>query len=156
MTATKDPQLVAQAAFVKAQMEMPKVAKDATNPHFKNKYADLPGLFEAVLPVLHKHGFAVSQPTMRDSTGAAVLRTRLLHQDGGVIEDEGIPLMADKVNMQGLGSAVTYARRYGLGSLCGVITDIDDDGNAASNNGRSADTPATPSVSRATKGDSPF
>jgi hypothetical protein len=115
-------------ALAAAQMEMGKAVKDATNPHFKSKYADLGSVMEACLPALNKHGIAVIQPMMHGEHGRDMV-TKFIHQSGETLECP-VPLIVGKNDMQGLGSAMTYARRYGLMALAGIAPE-DDDGNAA-------------------------
>jgi len=118
---------VAIKALVKAQAAMPHAIKDTINPHFKSKYADLAAVQVACLPSLQANGFAVIH-SMGDGAGAYV-ETLLLHESGASWSCR-VPLRVDRDNMQGVGSAITYARRYGLMCLSGVAPD-DDDGNAA-------------------------
>jgi hypothetical protein len=102
---------------------------DGVNPHFRSKYATLPGVLQCVRPLLAKHKLAVTQaPDIRE--GKLVMFTRLMHADGEVIES-AMPL-PESTNMQAMGSAMTYARRYALTALLGVAGDEDDDGNATS------------------------
>lgn len=115
-------------ALAKAQMEMGKALKDSSNPHFKSKYADLGSVMDACLPALNKHGIAVMQPTYDDESGRYV-ETVLLHESGESLKCR-VPLIVQKNDMQGYGSAVTYARRYGLMCMAGIAPE-DDDGNAA-------------------------
>jgi hypothetical protein len=116
------------AALSKAQAAMAGAKKDSTNPHFKNRYADLASVWDACRKPLTDNGLSVAQFTVVKDN-AVVLVTRLMHANGGAIEGE-LPLPAGK-NMQELGSALTYARRYGLAAMVGVAPE-DDDGNAAS------------------------
>lgn len=115
-------------ALASAQAEMTRAKKDSNNPHFKSKFADLASVQDACFPALNKHGFAVYQPLVRDGDGLAVM-TILAHESGEKLECS-IPLILQANNMQGLGSAITYARRYGLFCMSGVAPD-DDDGNEA-------------------------
>src|SRR5690625_1821108 len=117
------------AAFVRAQAEMARAIKAATNPHLKSKYADLGAVQDACMPALHSHGFAVIQPLGRDEHGPHV-RTILIHESGERLEECPVPIILTKQDMQGLGSAITYARRYGLLCMSGVAPE-DDDGNTA-------------------------
>jgi hypothetical protein len=82
----------------------------------------------ACLPALNSNGIAVFQPTGEDEAGRFV-RTILAHSSGETIECR-VPLIVGKNDMQGYGSAVSYARRYGLMSMAGIAPE-DDDGNAA-------------------------
>jgi hypothetical protein len=118
------------AAFVAAQAELGHAPKDATNPHFKSKYADLATVIETVRPVLAKHKLAVLQSSLPCDSGMR-LQTVLLHESGEWLADDGIHSPLQKQDAQGVGSATTYLRRYGLAALLGVAQD-DDDGNAAS------------------------
>lgn len=120
------------SALAAAQMEMGKALKSANNPHFKSKYADLSSVVEACLPALNAHGIAVIQPTTDDESGRYVT-TSLIHGASGETLSCRVPLILGKNDMQGYGSAVTYARRYGLMSMAGIAPE-DDDGNAASKN----------------------
>lgn len=116
-------------AFIKAQQEMGEVLKSSVNPAFRSKYADLGAVIEAVLPALHANGFALLQPPHSDGSTVEV-ETILIHTSGGFIRSS-IAMKPTKADPQGIGSAVTYARRYALQSICGVAPE-DDDGNAAS------------------------
>ena len=117
------------SALATAQAEMGKALKSANNPHFKAKYADLASVMDACLPALNAHGIAVVQPTTDDETGRYV-ETVLIHGDTGETLKCRVPLIVQKNDMQGYGSAVTYTRRYGLMSMAGIAPE-DDDGNAA-------------------------
>ena len=116
------------AALCAAQMEMGPALKQSNNPAFKSKYADLGNVMEACLPALNRNGIAVIQPIGEDATGRHV-RTVLVHSSGQTLECS-VPLIVSKNDMQGFGSAVTYARRYGLMAMAGIAPE-DDDGNAA-------------------------
>lgn len=117
------------AALVVAQANMTKALKDTPNPHFKSKYADLANVQDACLPALNAQGIAVIQPTGEDESGRFV-ETIFYHAESDTQIKCRVPLIVGKNDMQGYGSAVTYARRYGLMSLAGIAPE-DDDGNAA-------------------------
>lgn len=118
-------------ALLAAQKEIGNASKDAKNPHFKNSYASLGSVIEAVKEPLNKHGISVLQSLGFDSSISAgmLLRTRLLHSSGQWIEDCAYSPLS-KVDPQGVGSATTYLRRYSLAALL-CITQEDDDGEAA-------------------------
>lgn len=117
-------------ALHKVQAEVKNPAFDSTNPHFKSKFASLVSVREAVLPILNKHGLSLSQfPKAGEGTAGCV--NLLIHHSGQWIEEECL-LPLDKNNAQGAGSAITYARRYSVQAIAGVVADVDDDGNAAS------------------------
>jgi hypothetical protein len=118
-------------AFIAFQSDMPSVPKDGNNPHFKSKYATLGAITEATRPHLAKHGLGFMQ-WMSNREGYQLIVTRIMHTSGQWMEDEGYILNPTKNDPQGMGSAVTYARRYTLGASLGIITEDDDDGNRAS------------------------
>lgn len=123
------------AALAKAQAEMGKAIKESTNPAFRSKYADLGNVMDACLPALNRHNIAVIQPIVSDVDGRFV-KTILIHESGETLEC-AVPLIVGKNDMQGLGSAITYGRRYGLMSMAGIAPE-DDDGNAAAKNVQSS------------------
>jgi hypothetical protein len=118
-------------ALLAAQRQITFAAKDSINPHFKNKYAGLPQVIDAIKGPLNDNGITFIQtpsiPAIDDVR--LVLVTRLLHESGEWIEDTAICPMP-KQDPQGLGSAMTYLRRYSLAAICGLYQD-DDDGEAA-------------------------
>lgn len=118
------------AAMAKAFAEIEAATKSATNPHFKAKYADLGAVIEAVKPPLIKHGLFFTQRSHPAENGVSV--ETVLHHEGGEELSLGVLFVpANKQDAQGFGSALTYARRYGLMTAFGVPAE-DDDGNAAS------------------------
>lgn len=117
------------AALSQAQSEMAPVFKEATNPHFKSKYAGLPAVCDAVIPALNKHGIAVIQSP--ESNGSLVVVETILAHKGGARLHSRLGMRPTKADPQGVGSCITYARRYALLAIAGVAPE-DDDGNAAS------------------------
>jgi hypothetical protein len=116
-------------ALAAAQGQIKGAAKDSQNPHFKNRYADLASVWDACRKALTDNGLSVAQFTQIHADAGTVLVTRLLHTSGESVEGS-TPLLMGKQDMQALGSAITYARRYGLAAMVGVAPE-DDDGNAA-------------------------
>ena len=117
------------AALVAFQTECPSVAFDKTNPAFKSRYASLAAILKTIGPVLAKHGLAIVQfPVSADGKVGCV--TRIVHESGESME-ETLLLPLAKADPQGAGSAITYARRYGLSGALGIVADDDDDGEAA-------------------------
>lgn len=126
----KTPAVTFAEAFVKLQAEIRPAIKDATNPAFRSKYADLGAVWEAVKGPLHDNGFAVIQSP--DFDGETMwLATTIMHTSGEYRMGR-YPIRPIKPDPQGFGSAITYARRYSLSAMLGVISEEDDDGNAAS------------------------
>ena len=116
------------AALCKAQAQMEGAKKDATNPHFKTKYADLAAVWEAIREPLTSNGLSIVQ-LLRDVQNGVEVETILLHSSGQQISAV-LAMPASKQDAQGYGSAATYARRYALMAMVGVAPE-DDDGNAA-------------------------
>jgi hypothetical protein len=117
-------------AFLAAQRKMQNPAFDATNPHFKNKYASLAAVREAVIPPLLAEGITVAQDLKVEAGGLACY-TILTHASGQRWTFGPLTLPVSQGNAQGFGSAATYARRYSLMAVCGVVGDDDDDGEQA-------------------------
>lgn len=140
-------------ALAKAQGKITGALKDSSNPFFKSKYADLASCWDACREALSEVGLSVIQTTQRgepviikwdtgdvESGGELksysvdsheiVISTMLLHSSGQWIRSH-LPLIPRDITPQGIGSAITYGRRYGLTAIVGVAQ-VDDDGNAAS------------------------
>lgn len=114
-------------ALVAAQSDFKNATLNAVNPHFKSKYATLSEVRDTVVPVLAKHDLAITQFT--DMIGERIfLISRLIHSSGEFMEAK-FPIVYDKP--QAMGSAITYARRYALSSMCNISADEDDDANTA-------------------------
>ena len=114
--------------LMKARKEIEPIKRDGKNPHFGNKYATLDNVITAVTEPLENNGFLLLHRGINNEHGMCIT-TELLHVDGERISTD-IPLVLGKNDMQGLGSAITYARRYGILSLLNLPTE-DDDGNDA-------------------------
>lgn len=120
------------AALVTAQATLRPALKDSTNPHFRSKYADLQSVWEAARPALQGSDLAVAQTFAPNATGDVVtVVTTLTHKSGEWLSSE-LTLKPTKADPQGIGSAITYGRRYGLSAILGIVADEDDDGNGAS------------------------
>jgi ERF superfamily len=116
-------------ALVAAIGELSNVAKTANNPYFKSKYAPLDAIIEATRPILNKHGLAVTQqPIFME--GTAGVETTILHK-GGYSTTSTLLLPLKDQSPQGVGSAITYARRYALAAVLGIASEDDDDGNVS-------------------------
>ena len=127
--APQAPNTLAEA-LAAAQLEITDPAKDAVNPHFRSRYADLATVLKTVRPVLARHGLAITQTTQVDEQSRLLLVTRLHWRDEELVGY--YPIQPVKADPQGYGSALTYARRYTIQAIVGVAADDDDDGNAAS------------------------
>lgn len=118
-------------ALLAAQRKLKNPEKNAKNPHFGNRYADLGATLEAAKDALNGQNIALSQVFSPSPYGTIAVTTLLLHSSGEYIGGTThLPL--DRDNAQGAGSAATYARRYGAQAIVGMYAEDDDDGNAAS------------------------
>ena len=119
------------AALAKAQGQMKGAIKDSANPFFKSKYADLASVVEAIRVAFSANGLSYIQTVEPSEKDEVRVETTLLHASGEWISCGVLSLPVSKVDAQGYGSALTYARRYSLSAAVGVAPE-DDDGNAAS------------------------
>lgn len=132
------------AALVAFSGEVKAIEKDGTNPHFRSSYTTLDHMIDETKPILHKHGLTVMQFPGGDGEKITV-RTMILHTSGEWIESEPLILKAVKVDPQGAGSAITYARRYSYAAALSLSLGDDDDGNASSYSPGQARTTSQPS-----------
>lgn len=127
---TQSPTIGALAgALAKAQGAIQGAAKGAENPFYKSKYADLASVWDACRAALSENELAVIQTNSGDTENVVVITT-LAHSSGEWIKGT-LPMSPTKSDPQGVGSCITYARRYALAAMVGVAPE-DDDGNAAS------------------------
>ena len=113
-------------AIIAAQSNIKHAQKDASNSHFKNNYATLESVIDATKDELLKQKIIVIQA----HTASNSLVTTLAHESGEFIQSE-MSLIMSKQDMQQLGSATTYARRYAIVSMLNISQE-DDDGDGAS------------------------
>ena len=117
------------ASLCKVQSELEGAKKESTNPFFNSSYADLHTVIKSSFPLLSKNVLSVSQGNEMIQ-GAVCVTTTLMHNSGQWIRSK-VKLPLEKANAQGVGSAITYGRRYGLSAIVG-IAQYDDDGNYVS------------------------
>lgn len=129
------------AALSTAQGEFPTVKKDAANPFFKSKYADLASIIEAVRPILAKYGLSFSHiPDAETST----VECMIMHKSGQWLSGT-YPINPVKTDPQGVGSCYTYAKRYSISAMLGIaVSDEDDDGERAMGRDIPSNRPKTP------------
>ena len=116
-------------ALNKAQSEMGGAVKDANNPFFKSKYADLSSVVKVIKEPFANNGLSFVQFPICDGQSAGV-ETILMHESGEFLQSEYM-LPLTKKDPQGAGSGITYAKRYALQAMAGIPSE-DDDGNMAS------------------------
>lgn len=117
-------------ALAKFQAGAAPVEKDGTNPHFRNRYATLDALIEAIRPQMEAAGLALIQ-CPETAPGGVAVTTRIMHTSGEWIEST-VTMPVPQQTAQAVGGAITYGRRYALSAMLGLSTEDDDDGNAAS------------------------
>lgn len=121
------------AALVKAQLKIGSAKKGSANPFFKSSYADLGAVVEALKDPLNEAGISYLQIVGRDELGTYV-ETTLIHESGEFISGQTPVIIAKANDPQAVGSAITYARRYGLQAMLGIPAE-DDDGEKAMGRG---------------------
>lgn len=119
------------AALSKFQGDVENASKSSVNPHFKSKYADLAELLNTVRPVLSANGLAIIQMPSFDG-GVASVETVLTHSSGEYVSNT-CSAPVSKQDAQGVGSAITYLRRYSLAAFCGIAQEDDDANHAVGN-----------------------
>ena len=135
-------------AFIAAQKSTEAVKKAATNPAFRSKYADLSEVVEATVPALNANDIGVIQVPGYDGELVSVT-TVFVHESGASVTGV-LRMRPSKADPQGVGSAITYARRYSLLAMTGAAPE-DDDGSAASQH--RAPPPADPVTTLANRAD---
>lgn len=125
--------------LAKAMLGVQKVVgpafKDKFNGFTQSKYATLNSVMEACGEALTNAGIWITQyPVPVDGGNSSLLGlvTKIVHAESGEWQSSLLVMPLPKNDPQGYGSALTYARRYGLSALVGIVTEDDDDGNNAS------------------------
>jgi hypothetical protein len=113
------------------QTSLAPAKRDSINPYFKSNYADLSSVWDSCRELLAKNGLTVIQGNSIGPNNTIIVETILAHESGQWIQSE-LCLPLSKNDPQGVGSAMTYGRRYGLAAIVGIVADPDDDGNDAS------------------------
>ncbi len=124
-------------AMLKVQQAVRPANKDNYNAFTKSMYATLSSVMATCRDALIEHGIWVTQfPVNVGNPNTLGLVTKLVHAESGQWQSSLLVMPLPKNDPQGYGSALTYARRYGLSALVGIVTE-DDDANLASNHGSS-------------------
>lgn len=119
-------------ALLAIQAELPEVSKSGRNEHQKYDYADMSDILRVVKPVASKHGIVIVAHIVETKEGVCSLVTRVQHAESSEFIETETPMFMVQQNMQALGSARSYAYKYAVATLLGVIlTDDDDDAVAA-------------------------
>jgi len=126
---TKKHESLAEA-LAAAQAEMTNVGKNAENSHYRNEYADLSAVRDAVIPHLAKHGIACVQSVNGSAAedSATIVTTIYFGAESLEVARCSVSLAAEKVKAPGIGKASSYLRRYQLAGL-GSVAQTDDPGD---------------------------
>jgi hypothetical protein len=136
-------------ALALAQGTIENASKNATNPAFKSKYADLAEIINTVRPVFSEHGLSVVQFPSFDA-GVASVETVVMHKSGEWMSGiASAPIT--KQDAQGVGSAITYLRRYSLAAVAGIAQEDEDANSAVGHSPRKQDIPKPISADQAAK-----
>lgn len=117
-------------AMIKVQSEIQNPINSADNPFFHSKYSPLDEILDMIRPLMVKNKMVLMQFAGGDGTYASVT-TMIMHESGEWIKSDSLSIKPAKMDAQGIGSAITYGRRYTLLSIFGIMGDDDDDGNVA-------------------------
>lgn len=117
-------------ALTVLQGQLKTVPKDKVNPVHKSKYADLSAIWEMCRKPLADNGLSLVQTT-EIAENNVILETTLLHSSGQWLRGK-LSLNPAKLDPQGVGSSMTYGRRYAMCALLGIAADEDDDGGGGS------------------------
>ena len=115
-------------ALSKVQKDLKHAKKDDKGAF--GKYADLATVYEVIRKPLVENGFSYIHSLTTQEDGTHFVDTLLMHETGGTFKTS-LPLIITKRDMQGLGSAITYAKRYGISMIVGLASEEDDDGKGA-------------------------
>lgn len=119
-------------ALIAVQKNLQPAVKDATNPFCKNRYATLNSIMDSCRSALLENGVLLTQyPVPVDGENLGLV-TKLVHAESGQYQASLAVIPLAKPDPQAMGSAFTYGRRYALSAMLGIVTEEDDDGNAAS------------------------
>ena len=129
-------------ALAKFQRDMPSARMSGRNPHFRSKYATL----DDIMNVVKTNNVGLSVTSSLSFEGEEISITTTMWHESGESISSTMPIILDKKNMQSFGSAISYAKRYSIASLFGIVADEDDDGNAASLPQRRTAPSASPSL----------
>lgn len=118
-------------ALIAVQKGLQPAVKDATNPFVHNRYATLNSVMDSCREALLSNDIWMTQFPVPADPGYLGLVTKLTHAKSGQWQSSLAVVPLPKADPQGMGSAMTYARRYSLSAMLGIVTDADDDGTGA-------------------------
>lgn len=116
--------------LAKFQSAVAGVKRDATNPHFHNRYASLDNVVATIRPHMDAAGLCFMQLPGEINENGVAIETRIIHAQSGEYVSSCLVVPIAKRDAQGVGSAITYGCRYSLMAMLG-IPPTDDDGEAS-------------------------
>jgi len=135
-------------AMFEIQKKLGPAPKKSDNPFFKSKYADLLTVWEHIHDTMFEHGLFIIQPGKESERGTLSLTTVVMHAESQQWISGTMTWTLDKASPQATGSCVTYARRYGLAAIFGLMTDKDDDAEGAMDRKKKTGEGAAPDTNR--------
>ena len=118
-------------ALIKAQSQMQGIIKEGKNPAFRSKYVTLDSILDTLRPILTSNGLMLTQgSTPPWGVESITVESRIIHTSGEWIATT-VTIPVTKPDAHGLGSALTYGRRYSVSALLAISADEDDDANGA-------------------------
>ena len=133
-------------ALLNVQRTVRPIAKDAENPFTKSWYASLNSVMDACRDALIENGIWLCQyPVPVEQPNTLGLVTKLTHAESGQWQSSLAVVPLPKADPQGMGSAMTYCRRYALTAMLGMVTE-DDDGERARTGRKTASRPKLPVI----------
>jgi len=118
-------------SLIKAQSQMQGISKEGKNPAFRSKYVTLDSILDTLRPILTSNGLMLTQGSQEPQAMQAVtVESRIIHTSGEWISTT-VTIPVTKPDAHGLGSALTYGRRYSVSALLAISADEDDDANGA-------------------------
>ena len=108
-------------ALAKFNGEVTKISKNADNPFFRSSYSSLDHIIEEIRPILTKHGLSILQIPSGDGQNV-IMKTMLIHESGEFLESDELIMKPAKNDPQGIGSTISYSRRYSLCSFLSLST----------------------------------
>nr|WP_321512946.1 ERF family protein [uncultured Pseudodesulfovibrio sp.] len=130
--------------MIQVQQALSPAQKDAENKFTNSRYATLHSVMNACRDALLEHGIWLTQYPVSVEANQLGLVTKIVHAETGQWQSSLLTMPLPKNDPQGYGSAMTYARRYGLSALIGIVTESDDDGELAKHNGNLVKAPERP------------
>ncbi len=118
-------------AMLKVQQALKPAAKDGQNNFTNSRYASLQSVIETCREALLANGIWLTQLPVQVDNGNLGLISKIVHAESGQWQSSLLVMPLPKSDPQGYGSAMTYARRYGLAALIGIVTEHDDDGEGS-------------------------